>query len=103
MTTTVPAECGLALAGFLFAIGLTGVLVRRNMIFVLLSMEIMLNAAGLAFVVAGARWGQADGPVMFMFILAVAAAEVAVGLALLLWFFSWHKGLDVDSAKEMKG
>ena len=103
MTITVPAEYGLVLAGLLFAIGLTGVLVRRDMIFMLLSMEIMLNAAGLAFVVAGARWGEADGQVMFTFMLAVAAAEVAVGLALLLWFFLWHKGLDVDSAKEMKG
>jgi NADH-quinone oxidoreductase subunit K len=103
MSTTVSAEYGLIFAGLLFAIGLTGVLVRRDMIFMLLSMEIMLNASGLAFVVAGAHWGQADGQVMFMFILAVAAAEVAVGLALLLWFFQWHKGLDPDSAKEMKG
>ena len=103
MSTTVPAEYGLIFAGLLFAIGLTGVLVRRDLIFMLVSMEIMLNASGLAFVVGGAHWGQADGQVMFMFILIVAAAEVAVGLALLLWFFHWHKGLDPDSAREMKG
>ena len=62
--------------------GWSGVLVRRNVIFMLMSIEIMLNAAGLAFVVAGARWRQADGQVMFLFILAMAAAEVSVGLAL---------------------
>ena len=68
----------------LFALGLIGVLVRRNVIFILMSIEVMLNAAGLAFVVAGARWGQPDGQVMFLFILAMAAAEVSVGLALVL-------------------
>jgi NADH-quinone oxidoreductase subunit K len=103
MSVTVPAEYGLIFAGLLFAIGLTGVLVRRNMIFILLSMEIMLNAASLAFVVAGAQWGQADGQVMFIFILAVSAAEVAVGLALLLSFFQRHKSLDADAAREMRG
>jgi NADH-quinone oxidoreductase subunit K len=103
MSTTVPGEYGLIFAGLLFAIGLTGVLVRRDMIFILLSIEIMLNAASLAFVVAGAQWGQADGQVMFIFILAVAAAEVAVGLALLLSFFQRHKNLDAASATQMKG
>ena len=80
----VPMEYGLVLAAVLFVLGLAGVLVRRNLIFMLAVIEIMLNAAGLAFVVAGARWGQADGQVMFIFILAMAAAEVAVGLALAL-------------------
>ncbi len=81
---TIPMEHGLLLAGILFALGTLGVLVRRNILFILLSLEIMLNAAGLAFIVAGTRWGQADGQVMFIFILAMAAAEVAVGLALVL-------------------
>ena len=75
---------GFMLAGVLFALGLIGVLVRSNLIFTLMSIEVMLNAAGLAFVVAGARWGQPDGQVMFLFILAMAAAEVSVGLALVL-------------------
>ena len=78
-------------------------LVRRNIIFVLMSIEIMLNAAGLAFVAAGSRWGQADGQVMFVFILAMAAAEVAVGLALALRFRRRFGTLDVDDADEMKG
>ena len=77
---------GLILAGVLFSIGFAGLLVRRNLIVVLACIEIMLNAAGLAFVVAGARWGQADGQVMFIFVLAMAAAEVAVGLAIAIRF-----------------
>ena len=88
---------GLALSAVLFALGLTGVLVRRNLIFILLSVEIMLNAAGLAFVVAGARWGAPDGQVMFIFLLTVAAAEVAVGLALLILHFGRRKTLDADA------
>ena len=72
-------------------------LVRRNIIFMLMSIEIMLNAAGLAFVVAGARWEQPDGQVMFLFILAMAAAEVSVGLALVLQLYRRFKTLDVDA------
>ncbi len=96
-------EHGLVLAAILFALGLTGVLIRRNIIFMLMSVEIMLNAAGLAFVVAGARWGQADGQVMFIFILTLAAAEVSVGLALVLQLYRRFKTLDVDAANTMKG
>lgn len=91
------------MAGVLFALGLIGLLVRRNIIFILLSIEIMLNAAGLAFIVAGARWAQPDGQVMFMFILAMAAAEVSVGLALVLGLQRLYKTLDTDAASEMKG
>lgn len=100
---SIPMEQGLLLAGVLFALGLIGLLVRRNVIFMLMSIEIMLNAAGLAFIVAGARWGQADGQVMFMFILAMAAAEVAVGLALILQMSQRLKTLDVDLASRMRG
>lgn len=91
------------LAGILFALGLIGLLVRRNLLFILMSIEVMLNAAGLAFVVAGARWGQADGQVMFIFILSMAAAEVSVGLALLLQIYRQHKSLDADAVSEMRG
>jgi NADH-quinone oxidoreductase subunit K len=80
-----------------------GLLVRRNVLFMLISVEIMLNAAGLAFVVAGWRWGQADGQFMFMFILAMAAAEVAVGLALILQMSQQLKTLDIDAASSMRG
>lgn len=100
---TVPMEHGLIAAGTLFVLGLSGLLIRRNIIFTLMSIEIMLNAAGLAFIVAGARWGQPDGQVMFLFILAVAAAEVSVGLALVLQLYHWYQTLDIDQASRMRG
>ena len=87
----------------LFALGVAGLLVRRNLLFILMSIEIMLNAAGLAFVTAGARWTQADGQVMFIFILAMAAAEVSVGLALVLQLYHQNESLDADATSEMKG
>jgi NADH-quinone oxidoreductase subunit K len=77
--------------------------VRRNLIFILMSIEVMLNAAGLAFVVAGSRWAQPDGQAMFIFILATAAAEVSVGLALLLQLYHQYKSLDADAASLMRG
>ena len=99
----IPMEYGLILASVLFALGLCGVLMRRNIVFMLMSVEIMLNAAGLAFVMAGARWGQADGQVMFIFIVTMAAAEVSVGLALILQLYHHFKTLDTDKASEMRG
>ena len=103
MSTTIPLEHGLMLASLLFALGLVGVLVRRNIVFMLMSIEIMLNAAGLAFVMAGSHWGQPDGQVMFIFILAMAAAEVSVGLALVLQLYHRFNTLDSDAASRMKG
>jgi NADH-quinone oxidoreductase subunit K len=91
------------LAGILFALGLAGLLVRRNLIFTLMSIEVMLNAAGLEFIAAGSRWAQPDGQVMFIFILATAAAEVSVGLALLLQLYHEDKSLDADAASRMRG
>jgi NADH-quinone oxidoreductase subunit K len=99
----VPIEHGLLLAGILFALGLIGLLVRRNLLFILMSIEVMLNASGLAFISAGARWGQPDGQVMFLFILTVAAAEVAVGLALVLRLYHRFHSLDADAVSEMRG
>lgn len=96
-------ETGLLLAGILFILGLLSVLIRRNTLFMLMSVEIMLNAAGLAFIVAGARWGQPDGQVMFLFILAMAAAEVSVGLALILQIHHQLNTIDSDAANKMKG
>jgi NADH-quinone oxidoreductase subunit K len=93
----------LLLAAILFVLGLIGLLTRRNAIFLLMSLEVMLNAAGLAFIAAGARWGQADGQVMFLFILAMAAAEVSVGLALVLRLHRIYKSVNVDAASTLKG
>lgn len=99
----IPLEHGLLLAGMLFVLGLAGLLARRNMIFLLMSLEIMLNAAGLAFVVAGAKWSAPDGQVMFLFVLTMAAAEVAVGLALILQLYHHFHTLNADSVSTMRG
>jgi NADH-quinone oxidoreductase subunit K len=99
----VPVEHGLILAAALFALGLVGVLARRNLLFILLSLEVMLNSAGLAFVVAGSHWQQPDGQILFLFILTVAAAEVSIGLALVLLFQRRHRSLNVDDASGMRG
>jgi len=98
-----PIDYGLILAAVLFALGLVGVLVRRNIVFLLLCIEIMLDAAGLAFVLAGARWGRPDGQVMYIFILTMAAAEVSVGLALIMRMYHRLKSLDSDEVSRMKG
>jgi len=100
---SIPLQHGLALAAILFAIGFCGLVVRRNILFVLMSLEIMMNAAALAFVVAGSRWGQPDGQVMFILILAVAAAEAAIGLAILVIFFRRRGSIAVDAADRMRG
>ncbi|MEJ8756959.1 NADH-quinone oxidoreductase subunit NuoK [Pontibacter sp. H259] len=101
--TPAHMEAALMLAGVLFMLGLISVLIRRNIIFMLISVEIMLNAAGLAFIVAGTKWVQPDGQVMFIFILTMAAAEVSVGLALILQIYHQLKTLDSDAANLMKG
>lgn len=101
--SSIPVEYGLVLAGTLFMLGMLSVLIRRNIIFMLISVEVMLNAAGLAFIVAGSKWTQADGQVMFIFILTMAAAEVSVGLALILQIYHQLKTLDTDAANKMKG
>ena len=99
----IPMEHGLILAGIIFAIGLCGVMVRRNFLFMLMSLEIMMSAAGLAFIVAGSHWLSADGQIMFIFILTLAAAEASLGLAILLQFYHRRGHLDIDSANEMRG
>jgi len=96
------ADTVLIVAAILFVLGLIGVLTRKNIIFILISIEVMLNAAGLAFVAAGAKWQQPDGQVMFLFILSMAAAEVSIGLALVLQAYHQHKTLDVEQLKELK-
>ncbi len=101
--TQIPMQHVLALAAVLFALGMTGVLVRRNLIVMLMSVEIMLNAAGLAFIAAGSRWGQADGQIMFLLILTLAAAEIGVGLGLVMQIHRRFKTLDADRLNEMQG
>jgi len=99
----VPIEHGLILAGILFSLGLIGVLTRRNIVFVLMSLEVMLNACGLAFIVAGSRWEQPDGQIMFLLILTLAAAEVAVGLSLIIQLFRRYQTVDINMLSELRG
>lgn len=99
----IPAEHGLMLAVILFVIGLCGVMVRRNVLFMLMSLEIMMNAAAFAFVVGGNIWGSPDGQIMFILVLTLAAAEAAIGLAILLQFYHRFKNLDINQASTLKG
>jgi NADH-quinone oxidoreductase subunit K len=103
MFNGIPLEHGLVAAGALFVVGLAGVLIRRNLLFVLMSIEIMMNAAAMAFVVAGARWVQPDGQIMFILILTLAASEAAIGLAIVIQLYRRYQSLDVDAASEMRG
>jgi len=98
----IPLHHALLLAGGLFALGLIGVMVRRNLIFMLLSLELLLNGGGLALIAAGARWGDPSGQAMFIFVLALAAAEVAVALALVLQLQRRTGDVDVDRLGEMR-
>ena len=99
----IPLNHILLVSSLLFAIGMLGLMIRRNIIFILMSLEVVLNAAALAFVAAGAHWGRPDGQVVFMLILTVAAAEVAVGLGLVLQVQKRFKTLDMDHANRMQG
>ena len=100
--SSVPLNHALILAGLLFVTGAVGVLARRNLVFVLMSVELMLAAASIAFVAAASKWGQPDGQVFYVFILVTAAAEVAVGLSLLLRIYhNWHT-VDTDEVSLLR-
>lgn len=102
-TLGVPVTHALAICAILFAIGLVGVMARRNMLFILMSLEIMMNAAAFAFVIGGNIWGSPDGQIMFILVLTLAAAEAAIGLAILLQFYHRFKNLDIHQANTLKG
>lgn len=99
----IPLEHGLLLAAILFVLGLTGLIIRRNLLFMLISLEIMVNAAALAFVVAGSYWNQPDGQVMYILAISLAAAEASIGLALLLQLYRRRQTLNIDTISEMRG
>ncbi|MFB0981521.1 MAG: NADH-quinone oxidoreductase subunit NuoK [Alteromonadaceae bacterium] len=101
--TDIPLVHVLILSSLLFTIGFVGVVVRKNTLFMLMSLEVMLNAVGVAFIGAGSVWQEADGQIMFMLILTLAAAEVAVGLALLIRMQRHYRTLDIDVLSKMKG
>lgn len=94
---------GLVLSSILFILGAIAVVVRRNILFMLMGLEIMMNAAALAFIVIGSYWGQADGQIMYILIITVAASEASIGLALLLQLYKRHKILDIDLLNRIWG
>lgn len=100
--TQIPLETGLLLAAIIFLLGFTGVMIRRNIIFMLVSIEIMMNATILAFIVASTHLHDVDGQVMALFIFAVAAAEVAIGLALVVQIYRKYSTLDIKVLNKLK-
>lgn len=93
----------IALSAILFIIGVVGVLIRRNAILIFMSVELMLNAANLAFVAFARHFDRLDGQIISFFVMTVAAAEVAVGLALIVTIFRTKRSIDVDEISAMKG
>ena len=99
---TMPITYYLALSSALFAIGVVGVLIRRNAIIIFMCIEMMLNAVNLTFVALSRHLGNLDGQVFVFFVMTVAAAEAAVGLALMIAFYNNRESIDVDDMNLMK-
>ena len=99
----VPTAFYVGLSAILFTIGVTGVLVRRNAIIVFMSIELMLNSANLVFVAYARQFLEQSGQVFVFFVMTVAAAEVAVGLALIVTIFRTRRGINLDEINQLKG
>lgn len=99
----LPVEYYVGLSAILFTIGAMGVLIRRNSIVIFMSVELMLNAANLAFVAFARAYEAISGQIFVFFVMTVAAAEVAVGLALIVAIFNTKQSIDVDQMNSMKG
>ncbi len=99
----VPLSHVLILSGLLFTLGVACVCVRRNLLMVLIGVEVMLNAAGLAFVAGSMRWGMPDGQVFVLFLTTMAASEVSVGLAMVVYLHRRKESVNLDDYDEMKG
>ena len=102
MLAAVPISWFLTLSAVLFALGVAGFLFRRNIITVFMSIELMLNAVNLSFVTFSYHWKNVDGHLFTFFVMVVAAAEAAVGLAIILTVFKNRNTLDVDDVNSMK-
>jgi NADH-quinone oxidoreductase subunit K len=98
----LPASYYLALSALLFSIGVVGVIIRRNPLVIFMSIELMLNAVNLSFVAFGYRLGSYEGQAIVFFVMAVAAAEVAVGLAIIVAIFRLRRRLSIDDLSLMK-
>ncbi len=103
MPSAVDINWYIALSGILFTIGALGVLLRRNAIILFMSIELMLNSANLLFVAFARQLGNLDGQVLVFFVITVAAAEVAVGLALIVAIFRTKKSINIDEINLLKG
>jgi len=103
MIGILPTAHLLGISLSLFFIGMIGILTRRNLIFILISVEIMLNGVALLLVGASAKWAQADGQIMVLFLMVMAAIEVGLGLALFLSIHQRNPKLDPDALAELKG
>ncbi|MBK9007007.1 MAG: NADH-quinone oxidoreductase subunit K [Anaerolineales bacterium] len=99
----IPVDYYIILSAILFTIGVLGVLIRRNALIIFMSIELMLNAANLAIVAFGSAFENFSGQILVFFVIAVAAAEVAVGLALIVEIFRTKKSIDVDQVSSLKG
>lgn len=99
----VPVSFYIALSAVLFTIGALGVLIRRNPLIIFMSVELMLNAANLAFVAFTRVFGTLDGQIFVFFSMTVAAAEVAVGLALIVAIFRTKHSINIDDMNSLKG
>ena len=99
----VPIEYYLSLSAILFSIGALGVLIRRNALIIFMSIELMLNSANLLFIAFARLYESMSGQVFVFFVMAVAAAEVAVGLALIVAIFRTKHSIDVDQINMLKG
>ena len=99
----VPTAYYVGLSAILFVLGVIGVLVRRNAIIVFMSIELMLNSANLAFVAFSRSFQQYNGQVFVFFVMTVAAAEVAVGLALIVTIFRTKHSINIDEMNQLKG
>ena len=99
----VGTEWYVALSGLLFAIGMVGVLTRRTAVMIFLSVELMLNAANLAFVAFARAWGDLVAQTAVFIIMTLAAAEVAVGLAIIVTIFRGRASTNVDDLQELRG
>jgi NADH-quinone oxidoreductase subunit K len=103
MPSAVTIDWYIALSGILFVLGALGVLLRRNAIILFMSVELMLNSANLLFVAFARHLGDLDGQVLVFFVITVAAAEVAVGLALIVAIFRTKKSINIDEINLLKG
>lgn len=98
----IPLNHGFFLVFILFSLGISSLLIRGNLLFILISLEIMMNAVALSFVLIGCYWAQIDGQIMYILIITTSAAEVSVGLIFLMKLYKKYNTLNVDVLSEMR-